>query len=720
MKKLSQWAAEKNIKYKDAWTQSKNGTLPVKTHLSKTGRIYVMEEAKASLESNNGKFATPSVISGNKTMFESNASRRNKAGTSLPTDEYFHISSGVVPFEVSNDSGSNISIGEAIRLCQKCYWNFSIFRNTIDLMTEFSTNKIYLRNGNSRSRQFITNWLDSINYLDLQDKFFREYYRSSNVFIKRFESKLRPENIKELSKAFSVESTAAVSLPIRYIILNPADITVQGNISFTSPVFCKILNGYELAKLKNPSTDEEKRFLKSLPEDTRQKIKSGINSISIPLDMSQVFAIFYKKQDYEPLSVPMGYPVLKDINWKSEMKHIDMAVARVMNNVVLLVKMGYESRNGEYMFDVQAANAMRQLFESESVGKTLVADFTTDIEHKIPQIGDFLDPKKYTIVNDDIKTGLNHILSGGGESKFANQFIQTQIFIQRLQQAREAFLTQFLIPEIRRISDMMNFKSYPKPYFEDFDLKDPAEFNRTVTRLAEIGLLTPEETFEAIESGRLPTGEESALSQESFRELKDKGYYEPIIGGPFTQKEIVTETNKNQTKLQQSQQDHDDKQSTKQRKHDAANPKPQAPSINIVSPKEMKSIPGRPSGDKRKQSTKKISPSKASVSDTEEYSLSKVKDNTILAMELKNIINKKLCEKYNQDDLTEEQVSSAESIREVIMYSESPDDWKNNVDNYIDNPTFKNESIAIEIDKIAAYHSLDRFLAAILYASRKE
>lgn len=713
--KLSEWAKSNGKTYKQGWTMVQNGTFPGKVEKSDNGSIFVLKENKPIIVDNFGKFATPSLIGNEITA----STRRNKAATSTPTDSYFHIDSGVVPFQFSSSSSqSNISISDAIRLCQKCYWNFSIFRNTIDVMTEFSTNKIYLRGGNPKSRKFVSSWLESIKYLDLEDKFFREYYRSSNVFIKRFDAKLKESDIRKLSRAFNLESLSAVSLPVKFIILNPADIAVESGLTFSDSRFVKILNPYELGRLKNPKTDEEKRFLSSLPKEAQEAIKSGSNTVMIPLDPSEMYAVFYKKQDYEPLAVPMGYPVLKDINAKAEMKSIDMAVARTMNNVILLINMGYESKNGEYMFDQQAAEAMKELFASESVGKTLVSDFNTKVEHKIPQIGDFLDPKKYTIINEDIKTGLNHILSGSsGDSKFANQFIQTQIFIQRLQQARESFINEFLFPEIKRICDIMNFRDCPRPFFENFDLKDPVESNRVITRLAEIGLLTPEETFQAMETGRLPTPEESVESQAEFRKLRDKGYYEPIAGGPNSQLMVQEEQGKVQMKIQEQQQQHDAKQSDKQRKHDAENPVAPAPQIHINAP-GIKKQAGKPAGKAGPNSkTRKSSPMKASID--EAYSLNKIKDNIVLSIELQNLIEKELCKKHNKKSISEEEKTIANQIKEVIMYSEDADKWISCASKYINNPIIGDEVRALDIENIAISHSVSPFLASILFASKK-
>ncbi len=733
--KLSEYAKRQGEPYKKIWNLANAGALPVEIKKSPSGRISVMIESKASVPQN-VILATPLMSNkeGNTYNFNistaSSPTRRNKAATSRPTDEYSQISMGVSPFEGKN--GSSISISEAIKLCQLCYYNFSIFRSTIDLMTEFSTNKIFFRGGTAKSRKFFENLFDSLNILDLQDKFFREYYRSSNVFIYKFKVSLKKEDIKQLITAFQIEAKNKIELPSKYIILNPADISCKGALNFTESTFTKILNGYELARLRLPAdkqTKQEKNFLKSLDEEIQKQIKNGVN-VEIPLKPENTYAIFFKKQDYESLAVPMAYPVLKDINAKAEQKSIDMAVSRTMTQVILLIKMGYESKDGEYMFDPNAANAMRELFASDSVGKVLVSDFSTDAKWVIPDLASFLAPAKYEIINQDIKEGLNSLLTGG-ESKFANQFIQTQIFIQRLRQARESFLTHFLIPEIKKISDEMNFKSYPKPIFTESDLTSPDEFNRIITRLAEIGVLTPSEVFDGIENSRLPTAEESEEAQEKFKLLKEKGYYAPIAGGGNQiQLDTLKLTQKNQEKMLDKTQEHDDKQKTKDRKHAAENPEQPAPQIHINSP-NIKQQSGKPKGKTGKQSTtRKTSPMKASLEDDnsddnlyeEKYSLSKFKDNMILIGELNSNIKNELLKKYKLKELNKEQNEILQGISEVIISDQDSSNWNNKeiILSYVNEPIAKNESRLNEINEIAANHSISLYLAGILLNSKKD
>ena len=125
------------------------------------------------------------------------SSRRNRAGSIERTDRYENIDSGLTPFRSSN-GGSNFEVREAVKLCQKAYYNFAIFRNAIDLMTEFSVSKIYFKGGSKKSVDFFEALLKKINIWDLQDKFFREYFRSGNVFLYRLDASLPKEEAEKI------------------------------------------------------------------------------------------------------------------------------------------------------------------------------------------------------------------------------------------------------------------------------------------------------------------------------------------------------------------------------------------------------------------------------------------------------------------------------------------------------------------------------------------
>lgn len=593
--------------------------------------------------------------------------RRNAAADINRVNRYKNIEDGLIPFRYSIgiSANSNMNVRDAVILCQKCYYNFAIFRNTVDLMTEFSCSNIYFKGGSQKSRDFFAAWLKKINMFDLQDQFFREYYRSGNVFIYRFDTKIQQEDVNKITQTFGLSSKAAnIMLPARYNIINPADVQIGGTINFSVGRYYKILSDYELERLKAPKTDEDFEVLKSLPPETQKLItKTRVGILTLPLDRDRLCAVFYKKQDYEPFAVPMGFPVLEDINWKAEMKKMDMAVARSLQQIILLVTMGAEPEKGGV--NQKNLEAMQSLFTNQSIGRVLIADYTTKAEFIIPNIGNLMGPEKYQIVDRDIQIGLNNILIGN--EKFANESIKVQVFIERLKQARESFINNFLYPEIRRISKELGFKNYPMPYFEDIDLKDDIQYSRVYTRLIELGILTPEEGINAIETGKLPDPESSIESQQKLRELKDQGYYQPLIGGVKTGE------------------------------------------------------PGRPSGSTGiPQSTKNIKPvgqgkqSKATLFDIE-----KIKDNFILASRLQEKVEANLREKHSLRKLSKQQKDVAFEIVKVITSNELPKNWDNTILEYINNPKNKNLNIIDEIESIAMEHGLDGYVASILYHSKR-
>ena len=592
-------------------------------------------------------------------------SRRNIAADIPRTDRFKNIEDGMIPFKYSHgvSNNSNIDVRDTIILCQKAYYNFSVFRNTIDLMTEFSISDLYYTGGSKKSRDFFETLFSKINIDDLQSRFFREYYRSGNVFLYRFNAKMERSDALKINQTFGIsQASEELEIPSKYIILNPSDIQLQGSISFSSGVYYKVVTDYELQLLRHPQTEEQQEVFDSLPEETKNLINDtkrvGMSAVTIPLNTDKLIAVFYKKQDYEPFAVPMGYPVLEDINWKQEMKQMDMAVARTTNQAILLVTMGAKPADG----GVNQRNlmAMQKLFENESVGRVLISDYTTDAKFIIPDIGNILDPRKYDVVNQDIQMGLNNILLS--DEKFANTSIKVQVFMERLKQGRRVFLENFLMPEIRRISKEMGFKNYPHAHFEDVDLRDTSVYSRIYSRLIELGVLTPEEGVQAIESGRFPTEEESLESQRKFKELRNEGLYEPIIGGA-----------------------------------------------------KGAQMTGRPNGSKAPKETDTKTPigTKAALN----FSLSKIQENLNLSDKLNLEVEASLRQLHSRKRLSKQQKQVAREITNIVIANEDPENWLAKAGRYAAEPTDRNHDRVKKIQDVALEHQVDDFLAGILYAS---
>jgi len=618
--------------------------------------------------------------------------RRNRSSTILRTNRFKNIEDGLIPFKYTKDitNTSGITVRDAVILCQKAYYNFAIFRNTIDLMSEFCAGNIYFTGGSKRVNHFIQAFFDKINLNDFQSKFYREYFRSGNVFCYRFDSKITQEDFKKINQTFGQNSSAEdydLMVPSKYILLNPASIELTGNVTFVNPIYYKTLTDYELERVKNPKTEEDHQVLESLDPEAKKALKSGrrVGSVKIALPMEKVYAIFYKKQDYEPFAVPMGFPVLEDINWKSEMKKMDMAIARTMQQSILLVTMGDSPDKGG--INQRNLLAMQKLFRNESIGRVLIADYTTKAEFVVPRIADLLDPRKYQIVNEDIQIGLNNILTSGGE-KYANLQIKISVFVERLKQARNVFLHEFLKPEIKRICKSLGFKNYPVPNYEDIDLDDSTTADRVYTRLIELGILTPEEGLEAVRSGRLPTKQESLESQKEYSGLKDKGFYEPIM--------MRSDNSGNENS--------DNEDNSKNGEYKKEVPKEGGRPENISTPLS----------EKRDSSPIGLNASEGKP----EFSLTQVKENMLAANKLEDHIQKLLRKKFSKRALTKQQKEVAFDISKVVMANEDKSKWIPKAQGYVNKPVDKNHDLVDETQLIAHEHQLDDWLASILRESK--
>jgi hypothetical protein len=628
--------------------------------------------------SKNIKFPEPQVIEGSiksKDTIEVKASRgevntsvrRNRSSTISRTDKYANIEGGVIPFIYGGGYGkytSNISIKDTIILCQKAYYNFSIFRNTIDLMTEFSCSPIYFTGGNEQSRKFFQAWGDRVNLWRLQDMFFREFFRSGNVFLYKLNAQFTKQDMRVLSDLITTEARAG-EIPVRYIMLNPADIQAIGSASFIAPQYIKVLNDFEMKVLTNPDNEQDKQLAEKVKNLKDLKQTSGITPTNqymvFELEPDKFVPVFYKKQDYEPFSVPMGFPVLEDINWKQELKNMDMAISRTIQQAVLLVTMGNDEVG---MPTKEQIGTLRKIFENESVGRILVTDYTTDIKFIIPEISNILDPKKYEVVDRDIRYGLNNVLFG--EEKYANTNTKIEVFLSRLKHARETFMHDFLLPEMKKIGKNLGFKNLPVARFKDADFKNDMNLTRVYSRLIELGVLTPEEGVIAIETGRLPLPEESVESQKDFKKLQEEGLYQPLLN-----------------KGQQQQ------------------------------------AAGRPAGTGTPQTTKapRTTPGVQASEEKPKINADLVAKNLVKFDNLVEAIETNLKEKYDRKRLTKEQKEIIRTVAETIATNEDPKNWVTKINDYINKPVQSSVNMQ-EINKIAEEYGLDYKTAILLYHSQ--
>ena len=638
---------------------------------SLVGDPFYQQEAKASSYERSGGG-------------ESTNLRRNLAYVGPKIYKYGNIREGMLPFETSIN-GYNIR--DAIELCQKAYANIAIFRNAVDIMSEFANAEIYLEGGSQKSKDFFSKWMKYTRMWNVKDQYFREYYRSGNVFFYKINAKFNIDDFQKILETYASYDGASYNtdiklynyptpydvknlIPVQYTLLNPYYLTTNHTSSWHQIVYQKILSEYELERLRSPKNDHDKVVFDSLDNDTKEKIRLGQwarDGLKIQLNPTDIIYSFYKKQDYEPFAIPFGFAVLDDINFKMEMKKIDQAICRTIENVILLITMGSEPAKGG--INHKNIKAMQNLLSNQSVGRVLVADYTTKAEFIIPDMNKVLGYEKYKVVNEDIKEGLQNILIGS--EKFANTTVKAQVFFERLKEARKAFLNDFLQPEMELIFRNLGFKGKcPIAKFEEVSIKDETQFNRVVTRMMELGILPPEEGLRVIETGIYPTQEELGAAQAKFVEERKKGYYNPIVGG-----------------------------------------------VPVIPP-PVSEVPGvKPVMKKTTTPTEKGRPVGSNASVYAKDAIAKVMDKT---KDLYSIVEVGLKKKYSKKSLNAEQNKLAQGISEAIILGSQSESWISLAIEVLNDPSKLDKlNILSEIQNTAGEHDLDTYAAALLYHSTK-
>jgi hypothetical protein len=635
-----------------------------------------------------------STTSTSKTSSRSNRIHKNPA-----KDRYKNISDGLLPFHYSADS---VDVKDAIELCQKACFNVPVCRSTVDLMSEFADSEIYLEGGSAAAKKLIQAWFKRIKLYDLKKQHFREYYRSGNVFFYRFDGKIKAGASKKMIETYG--ATTKDGIPIKYLLLNPTDIASKATLSFIDKEYCKVLTPYEIARLKKPVSEHEKEMFNALPKELQDKLTSGVgvgSTVHFPLKQEKLHALFYKKQDYEPFAVPMIFPVLDDVNKKLELKKIDQAIARTIENVVLLVTMGAEPDKG----GINPANmtAMQNIFKNQSVGRVLVADYTTKAEFIIPDLKKVMGKEKYEILNKDINEGLQNVLLG--ESKYSDTQLKLKIFMQRLEEARELFLKDFLQPEIKRICLSLGMKNVPEAKFVKTDTLDNSDLQKLVVRMMELGILAPEEGLKVVNTGVFPNGENIEASQEKFHEERKKGFYTPLVNS------IQIQSQDDDKK----QQEFDNKitiENQKLAKKAAENPAPTASSGSPVKKTLKKSktatvsgpAGGRPMG----------------TSNAEEYSAKKISLAVKAINEFELRALREFGVKYGMEELEGSKKDLVSKVCETIISSSEITDWDQDLQLAIEDFTsLAGKEPSQPVLEIGERHQLDDLASAILYHSTK-
>ena len=585
--------------------------------------------------------------------------RDNWAPAIEQTNAFPYLSAGLMPFAVNNGY-YNMSV--PINLATLAYFNIPLVRNTVNLLQDFSISPLRIKSANQTVKTFVSKWFESIKLNDFMSQFFLEYYRSGNIWIYKFDGKIDDDKFRKLKTNTALASARSQEIPIRYIILDPKQVYLQVGPTYNR-TYSRMLSTFEIERLRNPQTPEDKQMLKSFPPDIQRQITNYAAKpwIYAPLDTARLYYCFYRKMDYEPLAVPMIFPLLNQLEYKLMLQKMDMSLVKTMEQVFMLVTAG--DRKDQYNPGVnpKALANLQAIFQNQAIGRVLVADYTTKAEWKIPDLKGLLGKDKYEQVDKDIQEGLGYAFFG--EDKFANATVKAKLFVESLREGRRIFLENFLMPEVKKLCESMGFKNVPTVEFEKIDVSDKTALQRVYAQMAQLGLLTPDELNDALDTGVLPTQIESTTNQTAFKAARDKGLYQPLLGKP----------------------EGDDN--------------------------------GRPAGT---GGTKMPGRKTGTLKGNYQFSIASIIDNVGVMAKVQQEVENAYKKTYKLKELSDAQAFVARTVAKSIVINEPPEKWLTSVKAYIKDPKNIPDDISSAIDNISIEFETDGWTAVALYKARVE
>ena len=102
-----------------------------------------------------------------------------------------------------------------------------------------------------------------------------------------------------------------------------------------------------------------------------------------------------------------------------------------------------------------------------------------------------------------------------------------------------------------------------------------------------------------------------------------------------------------------------------------------------------------------------------------EFSLTKLRENMLLAQATQEKIEAFLKKKHKIKKLDDKQQSVASDILSLLVINEEPTQWESKFKDYCEGQADRNHQRVGQVLDVAANHQLDSYVAGLLYSSRK-
>lgn len=442
-----------------------------------------------------------------------------------------------------------ISDREIMIACNNSYYTVGIVRNIVDLMADFCIKGIDWSHTNRNVQAFYRTWFQTINGVDVSERFCNYLVRLGNNCIYTNYMKV-PDGVaqqwrKSKGEEFSEVVVSNRKIPAKYIFM---DITALSELYpeigkltnkrlFMLSLANGLVNSISDTNRQGQSVYDISRVIKNIPADLKKKMTEYNGNIVFEEGELKIF--HYKKDDWESWSKPLIYSILEPLLLLKKMHLADMSALDGAISYIRLWRLGYIDQNNALNSIIPTRpmlNKVREVVLSNISGGTLDIFWGPELDFKESnsQVHKFLGPEKYKHVMSLIYDGMGipaSLTGGGAGDGFTNNFISMKVLIEKLNYLRSK-LADFWTEEAKIVQKAMGFSSPAKLVFDDAILSDEGQYKKLLIDLYDRDVISLESLRE--EFNLIDPIESSRVLREIKRRDKQKSpersspYHDPM------------------------------------------------------------------------------------------------------------------------------------------------------------------------------------------------
>ena len=444
---------------------------------------------------------------------------------------------------------------DSLMFCNESYYNVSIVRNIVDLMSDFCKKGLDWNHKNRNVQAFMRSWYSKIGGNHVSERFCNYLIRLGNLCMVPEMSRISTDVASEWKKTRGSEfkniKVRDLTIPSGYNFIDVTALTEQltstrtmGNRSFQLNGNGGLVNSfgnYTVDYRKQSGQNFSSRLYQSLPIDIRKKITESNGSIILQ-EGKDVILYHYRKDDWDTWARPIILSIAEPLIMLQKMHLADASALDGVISNVRLWRVGYIDQTNILNSIIPEPHMLEQvanMIKTNVSGGVIDVVWGPELDFKESNSTayEFLYPEKYTQVMSEIYDGfgVNPSLAGGLSStggSLGNSAISMKVLVERLAYIREQ-LTDFWMGESKKIQMAMGFSSPAVISFDDAIFSDEISYKKLLIELYDRDVISLEGLRE--EFNKIDPIESSRIYKEQKRRKSGKispkasPYHDPMV-----------------------------------------------------------------------------------------------------------------------------------------------------------------------------------------------